>query len=606
MTGQVLNNPVIITDANGVQRTIQLVGLIGEDGNIVETPNGNIAIDVQENGSIDSNNSTNTPLGIDGVFTGESTEVKDYGIIYVSTMSDVASATNGLIIQQSSDGINWDHTDEYTINASSAKTFSFQAALQYFRIVYTNGSTAQTYFRLQVILKKTNGKSSSHRIQDAIVDDDDAELVKSISTGKNPNGEFVNGQFTRNGNYRVSIDEYGDTPSIDSFDRLRVSNPYTIFDSKQLHDKQPLFWDEVTNGSASSTHNSINACVEMNVTANSDDYIVRQTKQRFNYQPGKGQLILLTFHALNVSGLIKRIGICESDTVSPTTIKNGVFFESNTVLSWNIAKNGTTTETVIQANWNNDTLDGSGDENNPSGVTLNLDSAQILIIDYEWLGVGRVRVGFVINGIIRYVHYFNHANDSSFSSVYMSTPNLPLRYSVETDGTNGGQLDHICSTVISEGGLDKTGVLRSIDTGTTHVDCNVDTTYAILGIKLKDSYSDITVIPESFSIINENNDDFRWSICVNPTIAGTFTYNDLTNSATQWARGSATNTISSEGLVIASGYASIDTLSAEQQLKTALTIGSLIDGTKDELVLTCTPLSAGADIQAALTFRELL
>ena len=39
---------------------------------------------------------------------------------------------------------------------------------------------------------------------------------------------------------------------------------------------------------------------------------------------------------------------------------------------------------------------------------------------------------------------------------------------------------------------------------------------------------------------------------------------------------------------------------------TSLRIGSEIDGTKDILVLCVTPLSGGADIQASLTFRELL
>ena len=135
------------------------------------------------------------------------------------------------------------------------------------------------------------------------------------------------------------------------------------------------------------------------------------------------------------------------------TPNNGIFFECDGSLSWNIAKNGSITETVTQANWNVDKLDGTG----PSGITLEPEATQILIIDYEWLGVGRVRVGFVIDGLIYYVHYFNHANDDTFTSVYMSTPNLPLRYTIETDGTEAAELDHICSSVISEGGLEETG-----------------------------------------------------------------------------------------------------------------------------------------------------
>ena len=187
------NNPIVITDENGLQRTIQIVTLIGSNGEMIDFTDGSIDINMTNGGIVDANNSTTAVLGADQVFTGVTTEIKDYGIIYVITKSDQASATDGLSVQQSSDGTNWDHTDEYTINASSGKTFSFQAGAQYFRVVYTNGSTIQGYFRLQTILKKGNGKPSSHRIQDSIVNDDDAELVKSIIAIKTNDGtSYVN------------------------------------------------------------------------------------------------------------------------------------------------------------------------------------------------------------------------------------------------------------------------------------------------------------------------------------------------------------------------------------------------------------------------------
>ncbi len=424
-------------------------------------------------------------------------------------------------------------------------------------------------------------------------------------------GEIGTVPLTRKKNFKVSVDEYGDTPSIDAFARLRTSQPYTIFDSKQLHDKQPLFWDEVTAGSSTSVHNPVNSSVEMSVTADSNDYVIRQTKQRFNYQPGKSQLIFMTFYSPQETGLTKRIGYFDGTGVNYLTPNNGIFFETDGDLSWNIAKNGSTTETVLQSNWNLDTLDGSGDENNKSGIQYNNDSAQILIIDFEWLGVGRVRVGFIIDGIIVYVHNFRHSNNTSFKSVYMSTPNLPLRYTIQTDGSNLGQLDHICSTVISEGGVEQTGILRSVDNGVTHINADVaDTTYAVKGIRLKSNYKDITISPEYFSMINKTSDNFRWSLCINPTIAGTFNYSDVLNSAVQQATGVTANTVSDRGLVIDSGYitasATIGGGSIDRKFVTSLKIGSKIDGTYDELVLCVTPLTAGADIFGSLTFRELL
>jgi hypothetical protein len=713
-------------------------------------------------GIVDTGNSSSTPLGGGAVFTGTSIDVLNYAIIAINVTADQASATNGLSVQQSSDGTNWDHDDSYTISAGIAKNFTVQPYAQYMRVVYTNGAVAQTAFRLQVILKSVNIKPSSHKTSETISTEDDCELQKSImmtkaddldtyrnvginypvpvtgmqlypndvnitysdmntfsgsptdllddrwttvvdDTAANPkiilleferpmqtsviglatisgsfsntiikygllgssdvtlldesadataktlllapstpitltriqlefhtantitlsavnlaksrqsisqiqgvdeDGNIVNFEATRQGNFKISVHEYGDTPSIDAFDRLRVSEPFTIFDSKQLHDKQPLFWDETTGGSATSTHDSANACVEMVVTASATDYVIRQTKQQFNYQPGKGQLILFTFFADRATGVTMKAGIFSGTGVNYLTPNNGIFLEidDTDTISWNIAKNGSTTETHTQANWNVDPMDGTG----PSGLTLDLDATQIGIIDFEALLVGRVRCGFVIDGIIRYVTYFNHANDNTFTSAYFSTPNLPLRYQIESDGTSAGQLDHICATVMSEGGVEETGILRSVDTGNTHVDANAaDTTYAVVGVRLKSTHLDVTVYPEFMTMISETNDDFKWSLLLNPTIAGTFTYSDVTNSSIQYATGATANIVSAYDLQIDSGYAQSNA-SVGHKFVTQLRIGSQIDGTRDTLVLCVTPLAANADIQASLTIRELL
>jgi hypothetical protein len=131
-------------------------------------------------------NSTTTPLLADASFTGDWELLTNFGVIVVSTTSNVASAIDGLMVQFSSDGTvaGIISDDEFTLEAGAKKTFSFQAAAQYFRLVYTNGSTIQTSFNLQTVLKPYYVKPSSHRIQDNIVDDDDAELTKSVLTGK--------------------------------------------------------------------------------------------------------------------------------------------------------------------------------------------------------------------------------------------------------------------------------------------------------------------------------------------------------------------------------------------------------------------------------------
>lgn len=176
---------------NQAQTPVWLAGV--RDGfNIpIQTASGTI-LAAQVQGLLDANNSTAIPLGADEIFTGTATNTLNYAIVFVTVFSNVASATDGLSVQQSSDGVNWDNMDEYTVPANTGKTYSFQPGALFLRVVYTNGPVAQGQFRLQVILKGTNAKPSSHRIQDAIVSDDDAELVKSVLTGPDINGNFFN------------------------------------------------------------------------------------------------------------------------------------------------------------------------------------------------------------------------------------------------------------------------------------------------------------------------------------------------------------------------------------------------------------------------------
>lgn len=134
-------------------------------------------------GVVDSGNSSATPLVGDAVFPGVAFEILNYGIYFVSVYSDVASATDGLSIQQSHDGTNWDHTDDYTVPAGRGKNYSINPFAKWVKVVYTNGPDDQSIFRIQAV-GKGNSKPSSHRIQDPIVDEDDSELVKSVLSGQ--------------------------------------------------------------------------------------------------------------------------------------------------------------------------------------------------------------------------------------------------------------------------------------------------------------------------------------------------------------------------------------------------------------------------------------
>ena len=395
----------------------------------------------------------------------------------------------------------------------------------------------------------------------------------------------------------------GDGRTGDAFGRLRTSDPYTVFDSKPLFDSQPLLWDdaEVSGAGTTTSHDVDEAMTTIGVALNTAGNRVRQTYQRFNYQPGKSQLVFMT-GVLSVTGggagITRSAGIYDDE--------NGIFFSDieggvNAVIRSKVT--GAVVDNAIpQADWNLDTLDGTG----PSGKTLAPLTAQILVFDYEWLGTGRVRCGFVIDGRIDYVHQFLHANINT--RVYMSTPNLPLRFEIDNDGTGAASsLGAICATVTSEGGQDETGITRYKSTEGTHLNANTaNTVYAVIGIRLKTTHFDATIEAVKMTMLNQQTGEYEWLILWNPTVAGTFAYADESNSAIQTAIGATANTVTG-GTAFGGGMVSSakDAGATSDELVSDLHLGSSIAGVADEFVLCVRPLAANADIEASITWREL-
>ena len=152
---------------------------------------------------ISTDNSTTAVLGSNATYTGTWESCEHFGEIGVMIIASHASATDGLKIEQSSDGVNVDSDDKFTLQAAAGKQFSVRAQGKFFRVTLTNGATVQTYLRLQTKLHTVRGKPSSHRIQDSIVTEDDAELVKAIIAARKPDGTFTNMTVDDQGAIRV-------------------------------------------------------------------------------------------------------------------------------------------------------------------------------------------------------------------------------------------------------------------------------------------------------------------------------------------------------------------------------------------------------------------
>jgi hypothetical protein len=386
----------------------------------------------------------------------------------------------------------------------------------------------------------------------------------------------------------------GDSPSVDAFGRWRVSTPETLFDSKLNNDAQPLFWDDqqISGASTTSTYNTNQSSNTIAVGASTAGHRVRQTFRRFGYQPGKSQLILLTgIIGTGGSGITKRIGYFDD--------KNGLFFEqSGTTLrvGRRTYTSGSAVDTTIdQSSWNIDKLDGTG----TSGINIDVTKTQIIIIDFEWLGVGRVRFGFVVNGIIYYCHELLNANNLTL--VYMSTPNLPIRYEIINDGSGGANsLVQICCSVQSEGGQSPTGRIASADR-TTAVNIGAGTTYPVVSFRKKSAYLDVPITTLNISALCTGTANFRWELRFNPTLTGA-SFADITNSACQ---SDVAATVISGGTTGYVGYSSNSQDSVQIDVTDALRIGSTIAGVSDILTLAITNLAASPQsFHGCIVWRE--
>ena len=405
----------------------------------------------------------------------------------------------------------------------------------------------------------------------------------------------------------VSLGAYGDSASIDAFARLRVSNPVTIFENKQVYDKQPLIWSELTTSGGAITYNTGRASCSLTTNGSNGSTAIRQTKQRINYQPGKSLLIFATFvMGASKSNVRKRVGYFDEN--------NGIYFEQTqaapTGLRFVIRDSINGPDAVEQPDWNLDPLDGSG----PSGIDLKVEKSQIMIIDIEWLGVGRVRVGFVINGLPVYAHEFLHANITS--GVYMGTPNLPIRYEItNTDVGETGSLEEICATAISEGGYTQLGILRSANRGTSARGIiSANGMVPLVSLRLKSAYVGATVLPIDFSIISSGATNYLWALIMNPTVAGVdaASWTDLTNSAVQYDISRTTANSLTGGTVIKSGYivgqGNTVTAADAGDLASLLVMSADINNTPDQLILAVQRIDNGGsvDYYGSISWREML
>lgn len=395
-----------------------------------------------------------------------------------------------------------------------------------------------------------------------------------------------------------SVTNIGNEATIDAGNRLRVSQITTLLDLKQLNDNAPLYFDRISNGSATQAYTLAAGGSTMSVST-SADYAICQSKMFAPYYSGKSQFGEITFDGMaTVSGVTSRVGYFTSDTSADYSAGfDGLWFENDgTDYRLRISRGGTTVINVAQSDWNNNTFTGR-----------DFSKFTVFVFQFLYLGGTSVRMGFIERGAIQWAHTYHHTGNAN--STFVESPQLPVRYEIRSTG-GAGSMVQICAQVASEGSVDEVGVQRSFNLGGSSLNANtVGTSYALIGIRLKSGYRNIRIEEEAISVLATSNDNFLWRLVLNPTVAGTFTYNDVTNSSLQVATGDvagnpSTNTVTG-GAVLSSGYGTGNT-GVSSVLTSALRIGSTIAGVTDRVVLCVTPLTINLDITGAMNVKEFI
>lgn len=390
----------------------------------------------------------------------------------------------------------------------------------------------------------------------------------------------------------------------DAFGRTRISAPFTLFDSKLTHGKSTNYWDEYRAGAeATSDHAGVDPLVVLEVDANTGTgtgLVVRQTWQRFNYQPAKSQLVFLTGildHSVHAGNGRSRLGYFTTPVLQHGS-PHGMWFEA-TATNIYICEGGTEgTNKVAREQWNLDRLDGTG----PSGVSVDFSAAQIFGIDFEWLGVGRSRFFLVQNGRFLPCHEFTHANQ--LYAPYTQTPNLPLRWDCYAVSNSYARAVQICGAVISEGGFEPLG-LPIFSGNRSNTAYAVGTPGVLTGIRLATNYFDTTVIPEFVVTMNtDNTANYQWLLCLNPGFTNAVTWNpDPSHPGIQVANAITGVTLTGYGTILDSGMVANENSGDAIPLRSSRLLGASITEVPDRLFVVIEAISGTPDISGGIKYR---
>jgi hypothetical protein len=400
------------------------------------------------------------------------------------------------------------------------------------------------------------------------------------------------------------------TPSgtaVDAFGRLRVSQPHTIFDS-QHQEVENDKWDTLITGSGTKTHLPNESAIKLEIATANNDGIIRETLRTMPYQPGKSLLIMNSFvMGESKANVIQKVGYFSGN--------DGIYLENDSGNNYIVLRSsvtGNVVETrVAQSDWDVDRFDGTGYSSQGTRTEhsngLDVAKSNLFWIDVEWLGVGDVRCGFLVDGLLKTAHIFH--NDNKNTTTYMRSAILPLRYEIFNKGvtTSNTAMRQICSTVISEGGYTQVNQSRSASNPIAGKNLTNGINNPMVSIRLKTNRLSSVVIPVAVDLYGLQSSAFKYSIFENVT--------SLTNPSWQTTDASSaveydiSSTAMTGGTLLKEGI--FKGLESSKEIDLLGLLGSTIQLTRkinvsngDIFTIAVTPTTNNDDAIVALSWQE--
>ncbi len=385
--------------------------------------------------------------------------------------------------------------------------------------------------------------------------------------------------------------------SLDASARVRTSQFITLGEYKEVLYKQPLLYTGAGTGSYPGSGSPVEQQL-MHVEAG--QWLVNQTKLHHPYFSGKSQVAEITCDTFAPqNNVTKRYGYfdCLTDVTPFSANLDGMWLESsNGTIKFCIYNNG---NVVYESNINQ----WLGYE---SLATYDWNKFTTIVMDFLWLGGAAARLFIKTENGFVLADQYTHAGAAS--GVMFQTPAKPLRAEIYSQG-GVGDFRPICGQVASEGSLNEMGYNRMVNSDIQSISYSPPfVKRPLIAVRKSINYNNIPLRVNDLFLFSQTQDDkVYWTLEINPGLSGTeLNWQNLSNSAIQYALGTDSDGVSANGTIIACGVLGYNQVIPTGVLKDSQLswICSAIDGTSDVFVLTVTPLIGTSTVIGGIGVKE--